>query len=147
MKYTVQIDINLPLDHMITLFDNPANLKHWQPGFVSFEPISGTPGEVGAKSRLMYQMGKRDVELIETITKRDLPREFSGTYETQGMWNEIKNQFEAIDSQTTKWTSEVEFHASGFMMKAMTLLMPGMFKKRSMQHMELFKKWAESQEG
>jgi hypothetical protein len=143
MQYTVSIDINLPLDQMITLFDNPDNLKHWQPGFESFEPISGTPGDVGAKSRLMYQMGKREVELIETVTARNLPHEFSGTYETAGMWNEVRNRFEAIDGGKSRWTSEVEFKASALTLKAMMFLMPGAFKKRSQQHLQLFKQWAE----
>ena len=59
--------INLPREKVIELFDNPDNMKHWQLGLVSFENISGTPGEVGTKSRLKYKMGKRDVEMVETI--------------------------------------------------------------------------------
>ena len=67
MKYKLEIEIDLPRKKVIDLFDNPDNMRHWQEGFVSFEPLSGTPGQVGAKSRLKYIMGKRDIEMVETI--------------------------------------------------------------------------------
>ena len=67
MKYTLEIDIHLPREKVIELFDNPDNMKHWQPGLLSFEPLSGTPGTVGAKSQLKYLMGKREIEMVETI--------------------------------------------------------------------------------
>ena len=51
MKFTCQVDINLPIKKVIELFDNPDNMKHWQDGLVSFKHLSGRPGEVGAKSR------------------------------------------------------------------------------------------------
>ena len=56
MKFSQEIIIDLPREEVIRLFDNPDNMKHWQRGFVSFEPLTGTPGEVGAQARLKYQM-------------------------------------------------------------------------------------------
>ncbi|HLF63005.1 MAG TPA: SRPBCC family protein [Saprospiraceae bacterium] len=143
MKYTLEIDIDLPRDRVITLFDNPENLKHWQPGFMSMEPLSGTPGQAGATSRLKYKIGGRELELIETITVRNLPDEFSGTYETEGMWNEVRNIFQAVDHNKTRWISYVEFRPSSFSLKLMMKLAPGAFRKQSYQFMKDFKKWAE----
>ena len=71
MKYTLSTTINLPRSKVIELFDNPDNMSKWQPELQSFEHISGEPGEPGAKSRLKYKMGKREVEMIETITARN----------------------------------------------------------------------------
>jgi hypothetical protein len=142
MKYTNEIEINLPLTKVIELFDNPENMKHWQPGLQSFEPISGTPGQTGAKSRLKYQMGKRNIEMIETITKRNLPDEFSGTYEAKGVFNIISNKFIPLGPNKTKWVADNEFQFSGFM-KLMGWLMPGAFKKQSQKYLEYFKEFAE----
>ncbi len=143
MKYKLEIEIDLPREKVIELFDNPDNMKHWQEGFISFQPLSGTSGEVGAKSQLKYQMGNRKIEMIETITKRDLPDEFSGTYETKGMWNEVKNYFAETGPNKTKWITENEFKSSGFM-KLFTFFMPGVFKKQSYKYMIDFKKFAEN---
>jgi len=132
----------LPVTRVVELFDSVDNLKEWQPGFVSFEPVSGTPGQPGAKARLQYKMGKREIEMIETITVKNLPHEFSGTYEAKGVWNETKNFFIPLDENRTLYKSENEFRLSGFMM-IIGFLMPGAFKKQSMQYLELFKAFAE----
>lgn len=143
MKYTCEILIDLPREKVIELFDNPDNLGKWQPELQSFEHISGEPGEVGAKSRLLYKMGKRNVEMIETIHVRDLPDQFDGSYEANGVYNIVKNRFEVVDENTTRWITEQEFQFRG-MMKLMAWLMPGMFKKQSMLYLRRFKEFAES---
>lgn len=144
MKYTVETEINLPIARVVELFDDPENLKHWQPGLISFEPISGTPGQPGAKSRLKYKMGKRDIEMIETITVRNLPDEFSGTYEAKGVFNIVKNYFRPVSENKTKYISENEFQFKGFM-KLIGFLMPGAFRKESEKYLLQFKEFAEKQ--
>tara|TARA_R110001583_G_scaffold16155_1_gene65609 strand:+ start:11284 stop:11718 length:435 start_codon:yes stop_codon:yes gene_type:complete len=143
MKYEVEIDINLSRNKVIELFDNADNMKHWQPGLISFEHLSGEPGQVGAKSKLKYQMGKREIEMIETITVNKLPDEFSGTYEAKGVWNEVQNYFIEVDENVTKWKSVNEFKCGGFM-KVMAFFMPSMFKKESCKYLKNFKAFAES---
>lgn len=143
MKYKISIDIDLPVERVIELFDNPENMKEWQPGLISFEPVSGTPGQPGAKSKLRYIMGNKEVEMIETILTRDLPKEFSGTYEAQGVYNKIVNNFIPLSESKTRWEAENEFRFAG-MMKVIAFLMPGAFKKQSMKYLELFKEFAEN---
>ena len=142
MKYQNEIEIDLPVNKVVELFDNPENLKHWMPGLQSFEHISGTPGQPGAKSRLFYKMGKREIEMIETITNRNLPDEFAGTYEAKGVYNVVSNKFIPVATNKTKWVTDNEFRFSGFM-KLMGWFMPGAFKKQSQQYLELFKTFAE----
>ncbi len=142
MKFTVQKEIDLPIEKVVELFDNPENMKHWQPGLVSFEHLSGTPGQPGAKSRLRYKMGKREIEMIETITVRDLPREFSGTYEAEGVISTVKNFFKPVSENKTLYITENEFSFSGFM-KVIGFLMPGAFRKESQKYIEQFKEFAE----
>lgn len=144
MKYKVEIEINKPVDEVIKLFDNVDNLYEWMDGLQSFETISGTQGEVGAKAKLVYKMGKREIEMIETITSKNLPDDFSGTYETKGVFNKIKNSFVKVDENTTKYVSEQEFIFESFAMKFMALIMPGAFKKQSMKYLTAFKKFAEN---
>lgn len=144
MKYTTEIEINQPVNKVVELFDNPDNMKEWMEGLQSFETISGTPGEEGAKAKLKYKMGKREIEMIETITKRNLPDEFTGTYEAKGVFNIVKNRFIPIGDNKTKYVTEQEFQFSGFM-KMMGIFMPGAFKKQSLKYMIAFKEFAEKQ--
>lgn len=142
MKYSSEIEINQPIGRVIELFDNPGNLPKWMEGLQSFEPISGTYGQVGSKARLVFKMGKREIEMIETITVRNLPDEFSGTYEAKGVFNMVRNKFIPVGENKTKYISEQEFQFKGFM-KIIGFLMPGAFKKQSMKYLSDFKNFAE----
>lgn len=144
MKYTSEIEINKPIDKVIELFDNPENMKKWMNGLQSFEPLSGKPGYPGAKSKLKFKMGNREIEMIETITTRNLPEEFSGTYEANGVFNIVVNKFIRLSDIKTKYVTENEFQFKGFM-KIIGLLMPGAFKKQSLKYLTDFKNFVESQ--
>lgn len=143
MKYTVDIIIDKPIDEVIALFDNADNMKKWMEGLQSFEHLSGTPGHPGATSKLVFNTGGRRMEMIETITVRDLPREFSGTYDVKGVHNIVKNFFESVNEHQTRYATEQEFQFKGFM-KILGWIMPGAFKKQSMKYLKDFKRFAES---
>lgn len=142
MKYTCEIIINKPIDEVVEKFDSVDNMKEWMPGFQSYEVIEGTIGEVGCKAKLLFDMGKRKIEMIETITVKNLPQEFSGTYDAQGVHNIVKNYFEKTSDTSTKYTTYQEFQFKGFM-KIIGFLFPGAFKKQSMAYLENFKKFVE----
>ncbi len=144
MRYKLEIEIAKPIDDVIELFDNSDNMYEWMEGLQSFEPISGTPGEVGAKSKLKFDMNGRKIEMIETITEKNLPDGFAGTYEADGVFNIVSNRFLSENQNTTRWISENEFQFNSLPMKIMGFLMPGMFKKQSLKYLENFKRFAES---
>lgn len=145
MKYTSEIEINLPIARVVELFDNPDNLSKWMDGLESFEHLSGTPGEAGAKSKLKFKMGKREFEMVETVHSRNLPDEMTGMYEAKGVTNIIKVKFVDLGNNKTKYISEQEFKMEGFMMKIMGFLMPGLFKKQTMKYLKDFKTFAEAE--
>jgi len=142
MKYSLEVDINLPREKVIELFNDQDNLGKWQCGLESFEHISGEAGEVGAKSLIKYNMNKRKIEMTETIIKKDLPNEYWFTFEAKGMWNQVDNYFIVVDKNTTKWKIDNEFKGKGIL-AIMLFLMPGMFKKQSLKFMNNFKAFAE----
>jgi hypothetical protein len=144
MTYTIEILIDKPISEVIKKIDAPHNLKHWHEGLVSTEHIAGTPGEFGAKMKLSYDLGKRKIELIETITKRNFPDEFHATYNTKGMHNIQQNYFSSTGPNQTKWKSKSEFQPTTFFMRAMLFFMPGAFKKQSLKYMINFKNFVEN---
>lgn len=145
MKYTTKVDIELSREKVIELFDNADNMEKWMEGLQSFEPISGTPGQPGAKSKLKFKMGKRDMEMTETILVRNFPEEFTCSYEVDGVYNVVRNKFEELSENKTRYTTENDFQFKSFAMKVMGFLMPGAFKKQSTKYLKAFKDFAESQ--
>jgi hypothetical protein len=142
MKYSISIDLDLPRARVIELFDCTENLYKWQRGLQSFEALDGDPGQPGARSKMVFQMGKRKIEMVETITKRDLPDAFDGTYDGQGVHNVVKNRFVELGPDKTRWESDQEFQFKGFM-KLIGFFMPGAFKKQSLKYAQDFKAFAE----
>ena len=142
MKFTCYTDIEAPLNKVIELFENPDNLKEWQDGFISIESISGTPGEVGSKSKLTYEK----LTLIETILRNELPEEFKANYEHKHMVNTMSCRFKKIDSNTTRFEQEINYTKfNGLAIKLMAKLFPGMFKKQVQKWLNQFKTFTEKQ--
>ena len=141
MQYSTSIIINLPRTRVIELFDNVDNLAQWQDGLQSFEHLSGQPGQAGAQSKLTFDTGDDIMEMIETITRRDLPDAIDMTYETEGVFNINHNRF-IDEGDQTRWEARHEFQFSG----AMAELPPGMdeaFQQQTLQTMNAFKAFAE----
>jgi len=145
MKYTITINIERPRDQVVALFDNPDNLKHWQDGLISYEQLSSTPHQPGAKMKLIYKMGKREIEMVETLVKYNLPEELVGTYEADSVHNYLRNTFEVAPNGTTNYTCYTEFKMKALMMRLMAFLMPGAFKKQTLKFMMQFKGFVERQ--
>lgn len=144
MKFTCSVEINQPVAKVIELFTNPDNLKEWQDGFVSLTHLSGTPGEVGAKSKMIYLIRNKEMELIETIKVNNLPKEFIGEYAAKTMVNTMRNSFTEIGFNKTKYVSEIEYtQFNGFLPKMMAFLLPGLFKKQTQKWLNQFRDFAE----
>ena len=138
MKYSIELIINKNRDGVWDKFDSVKNLYKWQPTLKEFKLLSGEAGQPGAKSRLRYHERKRDIEMIETITVRNKPEEFSGTYDMKGTKNSIKNKFTEISENQTKWELDSEFEFGGIY-KLMSPFIKGMIVKRTKTDMNRFK--------
>jgi carbon monoxide dehydrogenase subunit G len=153
MKYTVSIEIARPIEEVAQLLADPTHIPKWLRGVVLHEPFSGMHGQVGTKSRVVMQMGQQKFEATETITRREpadlrsMPKgsvvHFEREIVGEGMWNTARERLTKAGPDTTLWVSENEYRFSGLLMRLVGLLIPGTFRKQSLQHMEDFKAFAE----
>jgi hypothetical protein len=153
MKYTNSIEIALPREKVAQLLADPAHLPKSLRGMVLHEPVSGIHGQLGTKSRVVMQSGRREIECTETITRRDpadlheIPKEVVVHFDREtvgaGMWSVVRDRLTEANPGTTLWESESEYRFSSLLMRLMGLLMPGAFHKQSQQHMQDFKAFAE----
>ena len=153
MKYTVSIEIALPLERVALLLADPANIPKWLAGVVLHEPLNGLHGQVGTQSRVVMETGQQRFEAIETITRRDpadlrnLPKGSAVHFEREivgeGMWSAAHERLTEAGPNSTLWESENTYRFSSWMMRLVGLLMPGTFRNQSQQHMQDFKAFAE----
>ncbi|GAB2591859.1 SRPBCC family protein [Kribbella endophytica] len=153
MKTTNSIEIALPRERVAQLLADPAHLPKWLRGLVVHEPVSGVHGQLGTRSRVVMQSGQREMEVTETITRREpadldgIPREIVVHFDREivgaGLWSVTRDRLTEVDPETTHWEQESEYRFSGLLMRLMGLLMPSAFHKQSQQHLEDFKAFAE----
>lgn len=153
MKYTVSIEIALPREKVVELLADPVQLPKWLRGLVVHEPLSGEHGQLGTKSRVVLEMGKRTMECTETITRRepadlrDIPEtavvHFDREIVGPGMRSVERDRLTDAGPDRTLWEAESEYRFSSVVMKLLGRLMSGYFRKQSLQHMQDFKAFAE----
>jgi hypothetical protein len=153
MKYTVSIEIAMPREEVAQLLADPVNIPKWLRGVVLHEPLSGVHGQVGTQSRVVMQMGEQKFEATETITRREpadlhgIPKgsvvHFEREIVSEGMWSVVRDRLTEASPDTTLWVSENEYRFSSLLMRLVGFLMPGTFRKQSLQHMQDFKAFAE----
>ena len=93
--------------------------------------------------KLVYNNNGRRIEMVETITTRNLPEEYSAVYEATNVWNLNENFFYA-EGDRTRWVNDTEFRCTGFV-RLLTIVRPGMFKKQTLKSMNDFKAFAEEE--
>ena len=143
MKLKVETVIEASRDAVWAAFDNAKNMTRWQQNLVSFNHISGEAGQPGAVSELTYDEKGKKVVLKETITERRAPDFLAGTYESPVAKTLIVNHFEAVDENSTRWTSWCNFTLQGYM-KIMALFTSGAIRRRIRADMERFKLMVET---
>lgn len=142
MKYTVSNTINRPLAEVLEKFNDPEGVKHWMEGLQRIEHISGTPGEVGAKSNFHFLYKNKEMQIEETILEKNTPGQIKFRYLSPMGYNEVEMIFEKLSDNSVKQTNNSYFDMKG--LKAiMGVLFKGMFKKQSMKYMEAFKHYVE----
>ncbi len=143
MNYTVSNTINKSLEEVIKKFKDPEGLKHWMEGLQRIEYISGTPGEVGAKSNLHFLHKKKEMKISETVLEQNLPNQMKFSYQSPMGNNEVEMLFEETSDGKVKQTNNSYFELKG-VMKIMGFIGKGMFKKQSLKYMDAFKAYVES---
>lgn len=147
MKFTCSVTIQKPRDLVVKYFADPYYLGEYQEGFLRKEHISGNEGQTGAIAKMYYKMGKREMELTETITNNNLPDSFAAQYHHKSTDNTMLCTFNAVDDHSTRCDWIIEYTAMrGFMINLMKTLFPGFFKKQVAKWLHNFKNFVEKQE-
>ena len=143
MKCHHQIDIQLPLDQVLELINNPDYFHRWQRGLISTKLIKGKNGETGAKRRIYIKIAGQKVKMIETILDYQPPEKWQARYTSSGLKSIQTNIFKAKSENITQWDCYSEFNFSGGMV-LISKLMPQLFKERARLTQTDFKSFAEN---
>ena len=144
MKTRHEVLIDAPREAVWAAFDDPDNMPRWQPTLTSFTHKSGTPGQVGAVSDLVYEENGRRVEMTETITERREPDFMAGIYSSSYGKTIIVNHFEEAGERQTRWVVYANHMFKGIM-KLMGLFIARSIRNRTDADLERFKLLVETE--
>lgn len=142
MNFTTQIVIDRPRQRVVELIRNPDNIAKWQPGLQSVELLAGEPDQVGAKSRVVFEMRGFQLELFETIVEHNPPERFSSVFEARGVRNQVENRFFEDGPDKTRWVMANAFKFTGFM-SIVGVFLRDFVPRQSLESMHRFKEFAE----
>jgi hypothetical protein len=145
MKFTLELPINRSRAHVWNAFDNPENMRKWQPSLISFERVGGTQGQPGALSKLTYKEKEREFSLLERVTYREEPHRLDGVYENNFADNAVRNTFIEQGNEQTLWRVETEFKFKTLIMRILGTVMKKNFVARTRKDMERFKEMVENE--
>ncbi len=143
MKLVSQIDIDRPIDVAKRLMADPANSKKWMADLEAYEPLSGKPGQPGSTARMTFRSGRSTMAFVVTAKASDAADTLRSTLEGPNMTIETVGRFETLGSAKTRYTFEQDFIFKG-PAKLFGFIMRGAIKKQQEQHMQGFKRFAES---
>jgi uncharacterized protein YndB with AHSA1/START domain len=144
MKFRHEIVIDADQRSVWAAFDDPENMKAWQPTLESFTRKSGENGQPGAVAELVYDENGRKVTLIETITERREPHFLAGTYESDGGNALIVNHFEDAGDGRTRWVMYGNHSFKGIF-RFIGIFFAGAIRRRNEDMMNNFKLFTETQ--
>lgn len=143
MRLVIDTLLERPREVVWRAFDDPDNLPKWQPSLVRIERRKGSPGQVGAESRLFFAGDGPDFSLTETVTGRREPEELLASYDSGHTHNTVHHRFFDLGDGRTRWLVEAEFHFKGFLRLA-SLALQGTIEKRLRDDVARFKAGLES---
>ena len=118
-------------------------MSGWLPGFVKSEPVSGTPGTVGAVANVHFNENGTETVIKETVTSL-VPNEKLGmTFSVEDFMDmEYEISTREVDGKTTM-TSKTTTVGNGLISKSIVALMKGTMQTQEDTNMAALKKLIE----
>ncbi|MEE4162266.1 MAG: SRPBCC family protein [Woeseiaceae bacterium] len=143
MKTRHDILIDAPHDIVWAAFDNRDNMRRWQPNLREYAHCSGTPGNPGAVTELVYDEKGREVRMTETITERREPDFIAAVYTTDWGKTIVVNHFEDAGDGKTRWVVYANHFFKGIM-KVLGVFSAKSIRERTENDLQRFKLFVES---
>ena len=144
MKTRHEIIIDAPHDIVWAAFDNRDNMRRWQPNLREYAHRSGTPGNPGAVTELVYDEKGREIRMTETITERRESDFIAAVYTTDWGKTIVVNHFEDAGDGKTRWVVYANHFFKG-MMKIMSVFSARSIRERTQNDLDRFKLLVESE--
>jgi len=146
MRYTCQVELELPRSRVLELMTDPARAAEWMPGLESYTAVQGQAGRPGSVSELRFSGVPGQGLLVEKVERSD-EHHHDVVHLVGPVRNETRNTFTDLPGGGTSWVAEHVFHLPPGMAQGLGPIGEQAFRENTQRSMETFKRWAEQQVG
>lgn len=137
-EYEAEVTINKPLTEVWNAAQDESKLADWLPGFQKIEHVSGTPGSVGAVSKVYFEQEGQPMIITETITEVNPPQTVAMHFSSDFMEMDYRMEFSAVNNNTqVKTITQAE--GNGMFAKSVLALMGSSLKTQEQTNLENLK--------
>jgi len=137
MKYQVNMNINKPMNEVVSLYTNKKSMLQWEPGLKEIKENKGQLFETGSEGILVFEYDKKQMNMKTYVESNQLPKQITIVYEMMGTWNRCINNFKEKNGMTA-WEMDVEFRFN-----KPTEIPIEQFIEKTTQGMNIFKTFVE----
>ncbi len=142
LNYQNTVSINKPHPEVWKKMMQSENMDKWLKGFKSIETLSGEPGTVGSKYKIVVEEDGHRFEAIETVKEVVENKKFAFVLDGEVLTNDVVVTL-TDKGLTTDYTQAETVEGKGIFMRALFFWMQSEFSNRSKESLESFKKYAE----
>jgi len=142
LSYHCEILVDKPVTESWAVIQDEEKLPEWLPGFQKIEPVSGTPGTVGAVSNVYFNDNGQDMMIQETITDIVPDESISMSYTSDFMDMDYTLAITPINGKT-KITSSTTAIGNGIIYRSMMVLFGSSIKDQEETNLSNLKKTIE----
>lgn len=142
VNYQNTVSISKPPEEVWTKMMQSENMGKWLKGFKSIETLSGEPGTVGSKYKIIIEEDGNKFEAVETVKEVLENKKFAFILDGDVLTNDVVVTLEN-KGLTTDYTQAETVVGKGFLMRALFFWMQTEFSGRSKESLESFKRYVE----
>ena len=142
VKYTVEVEINKPVNDVFEDFQNVDLMKKWLPEIKSIEPIEEKPGIVGSTYTMIVVNQGQEMKMIEKITAYIPNEKMTFEFDSDQMIKIDDYNFIA-NGNKTKMVQNCSINSKSYMTACLFPYFKSTFKDLSLSYMNRFKEEVE----
>jgi len=143
ISYQVETVADKPMAESWAVSQDPSKISEWLMGYQKTEPVSGTPGTVGAVSDIYFVQNGEEMVIRETITAIVPNESISMTFASDFMNMEYQIAM-TDDNGKTKITSNTTAMGNGMVSKSIMALVSASVQEQEETNLGMLKKAIES---
>lgn len=142
-KYTVEVEVDKPVEEVFAIFENPKMLKKWLPEIKSIEPINVTPQKLGSTYKIILDDQGQGAKMVEKI-RAYVPNEKLTLQFTSSEMLKVDDYNFTAQEGKTKIIQNTSILSNSFVTACVFPWFKGRFKDLSQDYLNRFKELAES---